>query len=299
MDPLRYFVARVDDDPKKDTIHNFYPEPPQRATFPRERGKDGRLYSPFGELFAAFRAAQRQPALVPYAYTPGTDLAWGWDQFDEIARDLWVSYGSAMQELASRQPGGTQPVFFRLDGFRGEFFYSEWTSKSPESALDNFFDAEDDWIHNLVVLRYASTLAAPRIELQHVEFVIAGDARSRLLGMLTDADAAEMLAKECGKLGEVEDDEFRSAPADVLILLSYDKHPPDKGFLAVWPAGTGDFLFTFDSDGRELKGKPKVRALVPAAAPDTFTIDDDAYAAIHNVFRAVRLWRTRQPREAK
>ena len=282
-----YFVANVRKKAKDDRIFLFDPDgPPPTPISPLK-------YAPFRALFASIREARRVNQRVPFAYELGTPVAWGWDTFDQFLENLWVNYQAATKDLAARSPLGDLPVYFQIDDFRGEFFYSAWKAKSDEQAV-NSFDADDDWIHNHVLVRHDTGHPAAQVELAASEFVVEGDIRETLLDEI-GLDAEKIAKKFKDSLKVVVDPaELRRRPADALILLSYEDEPPTKGFLTIWPTEMGDLLFTFDSNGEGIKSGMEAHALAPPG-DDSFELKElKHYQVIHNFLRAVRLWRTRQ-----
>jgi hypothetical protein len=285
-------VVRLEDNPKKDEIYLY--DPDSEAVKPQSTMD----YATFRPLFEILREAQRGNRNLPYVYPFGIDrgleLQWGWERFDNLLIQIWESYRAGMVVLSARESRQDPEMYFSIDDFRGEFYYSAWPQPEKAAAGNNYFDANAGWIHNHVVVAHDSRHPSPRIELSAPEFVLSGEVRERLLVVV--ANDADRVSRECREsLGIALDPvEFQSAPQDVLLLLSYEDEPPSRGFLAVWPTSAGEYLFTFDSDGNEIKEGPSGQAFI-RYGDDLAKIDRSAYKAIHNFFRAVRLWRIRKP----
>lgn len=285
-------VVRLEDNPKKDEIHLYDPDSDAVKLLSTLD------YATFRPLFAILREAQRESRSLPYAYQfgihQGLELQWGWERFDNLLIQIWESYRAAMVVLSARESRQDPGMYFSIDDFRGEFYYSAWPRPEKANTGHNLFDANAGWIHNHVVVEHDARYPAPRIELNAPEFVLSGEVRERLLAAV--AKDADRVSRECrDSFGiALAPSEFQYAPRDVLLLLSYEDEPPSRGFLAVWPTSAGEYLFTFDSDGNEIKEGPSGRAFL-RYGDDLAKIDRSAYKAIHNFFRAVRLWRTRKP----
>ncbi len=274
----RYFVATLASDASRDGIYLY--RPGERAVR-RTRYQ----YGPFHELFTAFTAWQNRPNSTLHPADSIRGLQWGWQPLEDLLLATWNDYQRASRQLAACQPSGTPPVYHRIEDFEASFHYSSW--RDPDT------DVEDGWIHNHASARYDTQHPAPELELHRPEFLLGGAVRDRLLQQI--ADLAQPLAAAFTQLkGPAPAPQvFETAPADALVLLSYDGRCPTKGFLTIWPTPAATYIFTFDSDGQNIQSGWHAHLTVPAGEELTTPVPDTAFRVIRNFFRAVRLWRTR------
>lgn len=217
-------------------------------------------------------------------------LDWGWGKLHVLAKTLENSYAEALNLLAA---AGSTTTYFHPQGFAAELVYSSWNRKLQAPAPDPF-EAADEWIHNRVRLEVSPALTEGRISLLAPEFILNGKARDELLRQ-TIAAAQDIerafRSQEPTATGYASAICDRSRQPNAVIALAYDQLPPDQDFVVAWPAGERDFLFSCTSDGRRL------RNIEPILGKDTpvraIRFPDRQFRAIHNFFRAIRLWRTR------
>lgn len=154
------------------------------------------------------------------------------------------------------------------------------------------FDAADEWIHNRVKIT-ASPSGHCRVSLVSPEFVLDGSARDLLIAQAVEAASQIERAfpsRDCA--AAIRDPRTHSG---VVAVLSYEEKPPRQGFVVVWPAQGRDLVFSCASDGLRITGVEPVLGKEQSAAE--VVLHDRHFQAIHNFFRALRLWRTRSALE--
>jgi hypothetical protein len=286
--PECYLLVRVADRPARDGVFLYRPAatPPIDIFSLQNDGEEAISVEPLLRLLTAVRNASSTAAtshVLPR-------LDWGWRGLDGLIGDLVSGYRDALRQLAGRPYAVTH---YHPQGFQAELVYSCWSRAAQNLAADPFA-AADEWIHNRVQIELSPALAHGRVSLLAPEFVADGKARDTLIAQL--AAAASSITRAFASLGEPARD-YETAIRDtashrnVAAALSYDTRPPAQGFLIVWPANGRDFVFTCSSDGLRIRNIQPVLARSASARSARFSYRQ--FAAVHNFFRAIRLWRTR------
>lgn len=271
------------------------------------------LRLPFKDLRAPFAPANSG------SENSGSEL--GLAALGEFTQALTEGYVSGLRYLSWQDtPANAEklfPPYFDLTGVRAELTYSVYFDEEERRLRFSFggrkrpdgadVDDEVSVIESRVAIRaYRADDNLPRVDVELVapEFALSGGARELVLSAAVRS--AESIARqfEAGDaslyLQFLESD---SHQREVVILLSYKGKVPQRKFLFVWPGiyqgRPRDFVFTCELQEGEIK-EDSVRRVMsleqeldPVGGTIGVEITNEQYQPFHNVFHAVRLWRSR------
>lgn len=327
--PPSYLIVRVTDKSKKDGLFVFTPEPGNEALiYSFEDDKvDNIRYRALHEFALTVRhwLNGAPPAHMPFTLptlggqedtAPGLGLI-ALGAFTQIMAE---GYLAGLQFLSQQNTpanaGKPLPSYYTLTEAKAELSYSVYYDEEEQRLKFSFGprkrpDGEEVGDETSVIESRASIRAyrsgdAPRIDVELImpEFALSGRARQIVLDAVKEsADKIASVFNEENPGTYLSFLNGETYQRGVVILLSYKGKVPQQKFLLVWPAmylgQPRDFVFFCEmKDGNISKDSVKVvlnleQDLQPTGVALGVEIDGDQYQPFHNVFHAVRIWRSR------
>lgn len=327
--PPSYLIVRVTDKSKKDGLFVFTPESEKEALIYsfEDDEVDNIRYRALHEFALTVRhwLAGAPPAQTPFPLPMptgqgGATLGLGLIALGAFTQVVAEGYLSGLQFLSQQNTPANAakllPSYYSLTGVEAELSYSVYYDDDEQRLKFSFGprkrpDGEDADDETSVIESRASIRAyrsddAPRVDVELVmpEFALAGSARQVVLDAVKES--ADQIASVFDEerpgsyLSFLKGDAYRRG---VVILLSYKGKVPQQKFLLVWPGlyrgQSRDFVFFCEmKDGKISKDSVEVvlkleQELEAAGVAQGVEIDGDQYQPFHNVFHAVRIWRSR------
>ena len=327
--PPSYLIVRVTDKSKKDGLFVFTPEPETEALiYSFEDDKvDNIRYRALHEFALTVRhwLAGAPPAQTPFPLpTPtgqgGASLGLGLIALGAFTQVMTEGYLSGLQFLSQQETAANAakplPSYYSLTDVEAELSYSVYYDEAEQRLKFSFgprkkpdgedVDDETSVIESRASIRAYRSDDAPRIDVELImpEFALSGSAREFVLDAVKES--AEKIASVFNEeqpgsyLTFLRNDVSRRG---VVILLSYKGKTPQQKFLLIWPGmylgQSRDFVFFCEmKNGKISADSIKVvlrleQDLEPAGVAEGVEINGDQYQTFHNVFHAVRIWRSR------
>jgi hypothetical protein len=319
----------VTDKSKKDGLFVFTPEPGNEALiYSFEDDKvDNIRYRALHEFVLTVRhwLNGAPPAQMPFTLPTlsgqeDTASGLGLIALGAFTQIMAEGYLDGLQFLSQQNTpanaGKPLSSYYALTEAKAELSYSVYYDEEEQRLKFSFGprkrpDGEEVGDETSVIESRASIRAyrsgdAPRIDVELImpEFALSGRARQIVLDAVKEsADKIASVFNEENPGAYLSFLNGETYQRGVVMLLSYKGKVPQQKFLLVWPAiylgQPRDFVFFCEmKDGKISKDSVKVVLTLEQDLPLTgvalgVEIDGDQYQPFHNVFHAVRIWRSR------